>query len=506
MGFSPEQARLALAATDSGLDVPQALEMLLANGAGSTEDEDVHFGNGRTRIRQEDVESEDLRLRTRTRDDVQRPPMRRQASGSARSQPHAQASLVPGDLQERADKLISQASEIGLSVFSRANAFWKEGKERVQKVYEERASSSQGNTKGRSPADGRPRWMIDAQVTDEVVEGGVHSANGGFKDGEETESGEEILGTSRDPRRAEARKEVQERDNSSASSSAGRRMANLLGDEPTTYVSPSRRRNAATRTPQPAPQPQLNLPVARPVARRPSPEPLRTRNAISASPSKIAASNTHKSKGTELFRLGQYADAEKAYASALAALPENHLLLVPLHNNRAVTRLKTGDHTGAIEDCSAVLAIIGPTYHPAREAKVTRAEEGAMVDLADAVVKAYRRRAEAFEGREKWAEALKDWEAIVACEWAAKARSEALNGIARCKKILSSEREPGMCFPGFLRTFTTTRSIFCAQRQNPAKHLHPRHGARPRLYNSHLKLCRSCARRIRRSRQRTRSV
>lgn len=501
MGFSPEQARLALAATDSGLDVQQALEMLLANGAGSTEDEDVHFGNGRTRIRQEDVESEDLRLRTRTRDDVQRPPMRRQASGSARSQPHTQASLVPGDLQERADKLISQASEIGLSVFSRANAFWKEGKERVQKVYEERASSSQGNAKGRSPADGRPRWMIDAQVTDEVVKGGVHIANGRFKDGEETESGEEILGTSRDPRRAEARKEVQERDNSSASSSAGRRMANLLDDEPTTYVSPSRRRNAAKRTPQAVPpaQPRRPTPVL-------SPEPLRNRNAISASPSTIATSNTHKSKGTELFRLGQYADAEKAYASALAALPENHLLLVPLHNNRAVTRLKTGDHAGAIEDCSAVLAIIGPTYHPAREAKVTRAEEGATVDLADAVVKAYRRRAEAFEGREKWAEALKDWEAIVACEWAAKARGEALNGIARCKKMISSEREPGMCFPSFLRTHTTRHSIIFDQRQNPAKHLHPRHGACPRLYNSHLKLCRSCARRIRRSRQRTRSV
>lgn len=71
------------------------------------------------------------------------------------------------------------------------------------------------------------------------------------------------------------------------------------------------------------------------------------------------------------------------------------------------------------------------------------------MDLADAVVKAYRRRAEAFEGREKWAEALKDWEAIVGCEWALKARSEALNGIARCKKMISSEREPGMCFLSF---------------------------------------------------------
>ena len=36
MGFSPQQARIALAATDTGLDVQAALETLLSNGAGDT--------------------------------------------------------------------------------------------------------------------------------------------------------------------------------------------------------------------------------------------------------------------------------------------------------------------------------------------------------------------------------------------------------------------------------------------------------------------------------------
>jgi len=36
MGFSPQQARVALAATDTGLDVQAALETLLAGGAGDT--------------------------------------------------------------------------------------------------------------------------------------------------------------------------------------------------------------------------------------------------------------------------------------------------------------------------------------------------------------------------------------------------------------------------------------------------------------------------------------
>ena len=37
MGFSLDQAKPALAATDTGLDVQQALEILLLNGAGAEE-------------------------------------------------------------------------------------------------------------------------------------------------------------------------------------------------------------------------------------------------------------------------------------------------------------------------------------------------------------------------------------------------------------------------------------------------------------------------------------
>ena len=40
--------------------------------------------------------------------------------------PHLQLGL----LQEQADKLFTQASEMGLSVLSKASSFWKEGKGR----------------------------------------------------------------------------------------------------------------------------------------------------------------------------------------------------------------------------------------------------------------------------------------------------------------------------------------------------------------------------------------
>ena len=41
MGFTPQQARLALASTDTGLDVQQALETLLSNGVGTEQEEET---------------------------------------------------------------------------------------------------------------------------------------------------------------------------------------------------------------------------------------------------------------------------------------------------------------------------------------------------------------------------------------------------------------------------------------------------------------------------------
>jgi tetratricopeptide (TPR) repeat protein len=136
-----------------------------------------------------------------------------------------------------------------------------------------------------------------------------------------------------------------------------------------------------------------------------------------------------------MFKLGRFAEAEAAYALAISQLPDSHLLLVPLLNNRGLSRLKTGNMSGAIEDCTAVIAIIGPSYHPAREAKVTLDEDGAGVDLGDGLIKAWRRRAEAYEGKEKWELARQDWESIAGADFAGRHRNEAPNGIGRCRRM-----------------------------------------------------------------------
>ena len=167
------------------------------------------------------------------------------------------------------------------------------------------------------------------------------------------------------------------------------------------------------------------------------------RTCVSASSSAIAAAAQQKALGTEKFKLGQYGEAEAFYTAAIGALPANHPLLVPLLNNRALTRLKNGDASGAVEDCTSVITLIGPAYHPAREAKVAREDEGAGVDLADGLVKAYRRRAEAHEGREKWELARADWEVVAGSEFAGRTRSEAVTGIGRCRRMLNNDANGG---------------------------------------------------------------
>ena len=103
------------------------------------------------------------------------------------------APTTAADIQDQADKLLSQASEIGLSLLSRASAFWKEGKEKV-KVMEDRsggAGTSSGvgieeggrrkNVDGRPRVmDGRPKWMEEVVNHEDDDEDGFREE--GFKD------------------------------------------------------------------------------------------------------------------------------------------------------------------------------------------------------------------------------------------------------------------------------------------------------------------------------------
>jgi len=393
MGFSIPEARAALASTETGIDVQAAAEMLLSSGAGG--------GQASPPPRRERPQPQRADSST-SRPQRERPRERDTESPSA-------ASVI------QADKLIAQASEIGISLFKNAGSLWKEGREKVQKAYIERVNSDASGS-GRVN-NGRPKWMAEQHSGDL----------------------EEPQWKQREPENAP---EARQRPAPAASTSASPVVANTkpvdlfssfedgpspTSNEPRIYIPKSRRPNATSSRASPAP------------VRK------RTRPVVSASSGAIANSNKHKAVGGEKFKLGQYGDAEQAYTLAIDILPRNHLLLVPLYNNRALTRLKNGDYKGAEGDAGIAISVIGEDWRKGLEEEVTVPEHGAGVDLGDGLVKAWRRRAEALEGREQWEEAMKNWEKVAGADWTTqRMRTDGVQGAGRCRRVLNPKPKTTM--------------------------------------------------------------
>jgi len=501
MGFSVQQARIALAATDTGLDVEAALDTLLNNvNAENVNAIATDFGGDRGEISEEEAwerrEEERERDRRRRRNG---PPT---ASSSSPS-PHVprrhqqtadreRSSAVDGSQQgqtagtsdttvqirDQADKYFSQASEIGLNMLKSANTFWASSKAQLQKAYEERRAGSANG----APSSTRPRWAQDDVEHDIEDDPTTPRPTGGFRDGEDGGREEVSQETPPEmPKRAHSSKKPQAEVDLFAHAAEER-----LGP----YRSPHRRRPAVTRERDTAPSTSQAAPPRRPphptsssssrgpsvraqaqaqsplAASRP-PSPLHKRSLVAASPSALAQSKSHRTHGTAMFKLGRFAEADAAYGSAIVVLPKGHWGLVPLLNNRAAARLKVGDYKGAVEDCSTVLEMIEPAgdgdttsnnkgrgrrrYHPSREEPLPPMEGDEVVSLAEGYVKALRRRAQAHESAEKWTLAKVDWERLVGVDWPAglRVRQEAVRGVGRCRQMLiegSSGVEKGDSF------------------------------------------------------------
>lgn len=126
-----------------------------------------------------------------------------------------------------------------------------------------------------------------------------------------------------------------------------------------------------------------------------------------------------KLAGGEKFRAGQYVDALERYEEALSCLEaagdhvvgahaETHVALL---NNRAACMLKLGNPRACAEDCNKALAIDSEN------------------------LKALLRRAVANEQRERYADAKKDYQAVIQ---KAPATAQAQQGLARVGRILRS--------------------------------------------------------------------
>ena len=445
MGFSPAQARAALAKTNTGIDVQAALEGLLGEAFGSREpadelEEDDDYVE-RERTRREAEEKEERRRRRR------QGPSRDTIAPRSRDERERENERSQAGTPIQADQILAQATEIGQSVFTKATSLWNVGKEKAlkayeeqKKVYEAQLAAGGGKERGKGPVrDGRPRWMVEAEAearSEREEIGGVGAGlekESGFRDDSDEE--EEIplpkartngngngAGSSRPSRGPDRQAQaVQE--------------ASLFGDDPL----PSRPTQRRPEPPRSRPEPARSKPTPA-VRTRTPPAPLPARTLIPADPSTLSSSSNHKTKGNEHFKLGRFTEAESSYSTAISILPDGHLHLIPLYNNRAATRIKLGESSGAAQDSTTVIEIIGASYHPSKEAPLPATYVD--IKLADAFVKAYTKRAQAWEMAEKWNKAVEDWEKILGFDsailggQALQIRNLAAEGLRRSKQML----------------------------------------------------------------------
>lgn len=441
MGFSPIQARQALATTASGLDVSAAIEMLLEeqkNNASS---------------HQERASESDYKMARRLqREEERMRPERRTAARPDRRDESAKANgiEVPQEWQKQADQIYSQASEIGASMFSKANALWSTAKAQAQKALDDRnlGGTESGQSSGRSsPAtgsdrarsrrwavpsrdgggqrkewQGKPKWMIDAENEEEQGEASPEqsrtaASQSGFRDD--------------DVDRAEAPAQPVFEHPVKAQQVGSRPSPMNIWEEPEGSSSSSKMNNTFIPTPAAITSRKGSPLAASATSSRQSPVPYKAaaakpietdsktyRRAETDDAGAIKTSQSLKERGNELFKRGSYIEAEVAYTNALGALRDNSLRRVALYNNRASTRLKNGDARNALEDTKSVLMLIVVTeskkgspfllYRPSKEHPLPLPEY-ADVNLRDGYAKALLRRAQAEEMLEQWETAQSVW-------------------------------------------------------------------------------------------------
>ena len=150
--------------------------------------------------------------------------------------------------------------------------------------------------------------------------------------------------------------------------------------------------------------------VSTPIPTRPkAPAPARETPTVSSLV--LSNSASHRQKGTEAFKRGDYSTAHTLYSSALAPLPKGHPVIIVVLCNRALVNLKNGDPKAAVADADSALSIIGPSRGEGE--KVSLGGNEGDKNMRDYYGKALMRKAEALEQMEKWIEAANAWKEAV---------------------------------------------------------------------------------------------
>lgn len=136
-----------------------------------------------------------------------------------------------------------------------------------------------------------------------------------------------------------------------------------------------------------------------------------TRTIPSISNISLKACHSHREKGNEHFKLGDYSSAHQSYSKSISQLPDNHPLVIVLLTNRALTALKTGEPKSAIADADKAISVIGASRGESE--KIDYGTGDAPKPMREYYGKALMRKAEALEQMEKWTDAASVWREAV---------------------------------------------------------------------------------------------
>lgn len=457
MGFPTDKSAIALATTESGLDVHAAVGWLLNQAHADAKQKTQERSQDRSR--REDFGDPPKRGDSRP---SQRSGSREARSGASRptwmrnDEARSRSGQRTGEGQTQEKDVTQVAADIGSTLFKSANSLWKTGRKQVQKAMADLNQEGDPNV---------PKWMRDAQAAEAASRSGkapkaertatdeAMMLEAGGRPNKPARSGE----TRQQPEALPVRQRREQeggrggfQDHVALSSSSQRQQTPSLEKRPMTrltrqdveeqsaqaYISPARRKKT---TPQPqvdlfAPEPsplkqtsrqrtpaqsnnpflhtssasKARSPAATPVPTRPKAPP---RRIPPVSAIALNSSSSDRQKGSDAFKRGDYSAAHIAYSSALTPLPQSHPVTIIVLCNRAVTNIKVGDPKAAIADADAALAIIGVSRGEG-EKIATGGVEGEK-DMKEFYGKALMRKAEAYENMEKWADAHQVWKEAV---------------------------------------------------------------------------------------------
>ncbi|KAI9305232.1 hypothetical protein BJ944DRAFT_230581 [Cunninghamella echinulata] len=344
--------------------------------------------------------------------------------------------------QQHKERLVTQATEIGGFLYKNASLFVKSGKQKISKAMEDWQEQGQGQ--GQQQRQDRPKWMtdmVDHDSMDDInIKNGSHLEKyvdsddddndvGDDKGGNNEKNNEEdsikMMENERRQMDALRQRQLQQQQKQKQKQKISK---SLFDDDEDEYISPSRRRH----TPPPSkskPKPQQQQPAT---IQRQTPEPIPKKQIIEVPTNILTIASNDRERGNELYKLGQFGEAEMAYTKGLTSLPEGHYHLILFSNNRAMTRLKTGDYKSCIQDCD--LAI-----HLSKEI-VTHYNgkvhcQGVDIHGKDQLIKALHRKAEALEHLENYEKALDTYQLLV--QWEGVGNIKVNHALARCRKIVN---------------------------------------------------------------------